>query len=207
MSESAGKPRKKKGCLFWALIILAGLVGVSALSSLAGGGGEGETASSPPAESATATSDEGDGGSQGGEQAVADESPTAATIGKGARDGKFEFTVRSVKCGKKSVGASFMEEEAQGEFCLAEMKIENIGDEAQMLDASNQKARDSAGKTYSADGSASMSIEDNKTFLEDINPGNSVVGTVVFDVPKGTKVTELELHDSAFSGGVKVALK
>ena len=52
-----------------------------------------------------------------------------------------------------------------------------------------------------------MSIEDNKTFLEDINPGNSVVGTVVFDVPKGTKVTELELHDSAFSGGVKVALK
>jgi hypothetical protein len=39
-----------------------------------------------------------------------------------------------------------------------------------------------------------------------INPGNAVTGKVVFDIPKGAKLTTLELHDSAFSGGVTVTL-
>jgi hypothetical protein len=43
-------------------------------------------------------------------------------------------------------------------------------------------------------------------FLEDINPGNEVKGKLIFDVPKPTKLTAIELHDSMFSGGVKVAL-
>jgi hypothetical protein len=33
-----------------------------------------------------------------------------------------------------------------------------------------------------------------------------VTGTLVFDVPKGTKPSKLELHDSPFSGGVEVQL-
>jgi hypothetical protein len=43
-----------------------------------------------------------------------------------------------------------------------------------------------------------------KFFLQDINPGNSVSGIVVFDVPNGQTPGHLELHDSAFSGGVTV---
>jgi hypothetical protein len=46
--------------------------------------------------------------------------------------------------------------------------------------------------------------DDAQTFLNDINPGNAVDGTFVFDVAKGTKIAQLELHDSPFSGGVKV---
>ena len=34
----------------------------------------------------------------------------------------------------------------------------------------------------------------------------AVKGKVYFDVPKGAKLTSLELHDSMFSGGVKVRL-
>jgi hypothetical protein len=33
-----------------------------------------------------------------------------------------------------------------------------------------------------------------------------LTGIVVFDVPKNAKPTKLELHDSAFSGGVDVIL-
>ncbi|RSM44161.1 hypothetical protein DMB66_52525 [Actinoplanes sp. ATCC 53533] len=40
-----------------------------------------------------------------------------------------------------------------------------------------------------------------------MNPGNTVKGKLVFDVPEGTKLTSLELHDSLFSDGVQVNLK
>ncbi|VFA96619.1 Telomeric repeat-binding factor 2 [Nocardia cyriacigeorgica] len=40
-----------------------------------------------------------------------------------------------------------------------------------------------------------------------INPGNSVDVTIVFDVPVDTVPAALELHDSMFSGGAKVALR
>ena len=35
-------------------------------------------------------------------------------------------------------------------------------------------------------------------------PRQQVKGKVYFDIPKGAKLTKLELHDSMFSGGVKV---
>jgi len=38
----------------------------------------------------------------------------------------------------------------------------------------------------------------------DINPGNSIDATASFDLPVGTPPGEIELHDSAFSGGVEV---
>ena len=51
---------------------------------------------------------------------------------------------------------------------------------------------------------ASISKRNTRAFLEDINPGNSVKGIVVFDIPKDGQIVKLELHDSAFSGGVVV---
>jgi hypothetical protein len=53
---------------------------------------------------------------------------------------------------------------------------------------------------------ASLVIEQNQTFLEDINPGNQVKGTLVFDVPQGTKLTSIVLHESMFTAGVKIPL-
>jgi hypothetical protein len=41
---------------------------------------------------------------------------------------------------------------------------------------------------------------------DDINPGNSIQVQAAFDVPPGTQPAELELHDSMFSGGVKLQL-
>ncbi len=79
-------------------------------------------------------------------------------------------------------------------------------DKAQYLDASSQKAFNAQGQQYSADGGAGIYLDKSNTFLNQINPGNSVDGTIVFDIPKDAKLASLELHDSAFSGGVKVSL-
>ncbi|MEH0972795.1 DUF4352 domain-containing protein [Micromonospora sp. CPCC 205546] len=130
-----------------------------------------------------------------------------AKIGQPARDGKFEFTVKSSKCGVAKVGDSVLGEKAQGQFCLVTINVKNIGKESQMFDGSSQKAYAADGTEYSADTGAAVYANQNaETFLNDINPGNQVTGVVVFDIPKKVKLTKLELHDSPFSGGVTVAL-
>ena len=44
------------------------------------------------------------------------------------------------------------------------------------------------------------------TWLNDINPGNTVRGRIAFDMPTGDKAVQIELHDSMFSNGVIVKL-
>lgn len=133
--------------------------------------------------------------------------PEGPGIGDKVRDGKFEFTVLKVQPGVRKVGGEFFEEKAQGQFVLVTIRVRNIGDEAQTFTDSAQAAFDAKGREYAADTEAAIYLEDNDVFLEEINPGNKVTGVVVFDVPKATKLTRLELHDSIFSGGVEVALR
>lgn len=133
--------------------------------------------------------------------------PRAVGINTPVRDGKFEFVVKSVKCGETKIGSEYLNQTAQGQYCLVAMSVKNIGDEAQTFDSSPQKAYNASGQQYDADGTAAIYVNDNsQTFLENINPGNSVTGTIVFDIPKNQKLTKLELHDSMFSGGVAVTL-
>lgn len=124
------------------------------------------------------------------------------------RDGKFEFVVSGVECGVKKVGSEFLEEKAQGQFCLVQMSVTNIGDEAQFFDAGSQKGVTDTGAKVDADGSASLSVPENEnSFLEEINPGNSIDVVVVYDIAKDQTLESLELYDSMFSGGVAVSLK
>ncbi|MBY8870498.1 DUF4352 domain-containing protein [Micromonospora sp. PLK6-60] len=148
-----------------------------------------------------------DNASTSGDGAGGDKPAKTAKLGQPARDGKFEFTVKSAKCGVAKLGTSTLGAKAQGQFCLVTMTVKNIGKEAQMFDGGSQKAYAADGTEYSADGGAAIYANQNaETFLNDINPGNQVSGVVVFDIPKNVKLTKLELHDSPFSGGVDVAL-
>lgn len=113
-----------------------------------------------------------------------------------------------VSCGHKKIGDGFLESTAQGEYCLVDVTVKNIGDEARTFTGGSQKAFDGKGVEYSNDGGAELGVNSGaQTFLEEVNPGNTVTGTLVLDVPSGTKLTTLELHDSFWSGGVDVTLK
>lgn len=131
-----------------------------------------------------------------------------AKVGEVARDGKFEFTVSGVECGKPSVGENeYLQKQAQGQYCLLDLTIKNIGNESQMFDSSNTYLYDAANAKFSADGAAAMYANpQGSTFLNQINPGNSVTGKIPFDLPKDKTPVTAELHDSVFSGGVKVQL-
>lgn len=136
------------------------------------------------------------------------ETASVAKIGEPVRDGKFEFVVKSVTCGKSSVGTNqYLTKEAQGQFCLMDLTVKNIGDQQQLFAESAQKLLNADGMQYSSDSVASLYNSNNSdTWLNQINPGNSVQGVIVFDIPKDQVPASAELHDSVYSGGVKVGL-
>lgn len=155
--------------------------------------------------------------------AVADDAPAVSTtqhgqdpsdattsqpgIGDAVRDGKFEFTVTKVAEPVSELGDEYLSTTAQGEFLVVHLTIENIGNEAQSFFGDNQKLVDTQGRTFSADTTAAIYVDDASSMYAEVNPGNTMKGVVVFDVPTGTVPASLELHDSAFSGGVTVALR
>lgn len=121
------------------------------------------------------------------------------------RDGKFEFQVLGMTRAKQAgnLGNQFMIVDAQGEFIILTLSVTNIGDRAQSYFGTNQKLLDTAGRQYEANSTADMWMNDG---TGEINPGNSIQVRAAFDVPPGTQPAELEVHDSAFSGGTSVQL-
>jgi Domain of unknown function (DUF4352) len=179
---------QKKGKGKWILLILVAVVAIIIITQATGGG---DSSSSSPA---------------GGDSSSAD-SAQAAGLNQPVRDGKFEFTVTNMDCSQNTLGTAPVSTQATGTFCLVSVTVANIGDEAQTLDATSQVAFDAQNREYSTDIEAAFYLENGGDALfNQLNPGASVQGVLVFDVPAGTQLTSLELHDSMLSGGVTVKL-
>jgi hypothetical protein len=177
---------KKKRFILLAVIALIIIIVIASNS----GGGSGSSSSSS------------DGGGSS-----SDDSAKAVGLNESVRDGKFEFTVSGVDCSKTTLGTDPVSTQANGVFCLVSVHVQNIGDQAQTLDSTSQVAYDAQGKKYSTDTEASFYLDNaGDALFNQLNPGTSVDGTLIYDVPTGTTLTKLELHDSAFSGGVTVNL-
>jgi len=127
-------------------------------------------------------------------------------IGQEVRDGKLAFVVTSVDSSKVAGDPTNpdMQVTAQGLFVNIHLRITNIVDRPQSFFATNQKLWSVGGQQFNADTIAAVWTAAGDV---EINPGNSIDATVSFDVPPGTQLSAVELHDSAFSGGVKVYLQ
>ena len=136
---------------------------------------------------------------------AADTSPGLPTLNQPVRDGKFEFVVTAASCGHEEIVNGFLRAQPQGRFCIVDMTVTNIGTEPRHFADGSQRAYGPDGKQYAADTGAGVVANGNgEAWWNVINPGNAVDAKVVFDLPPGTVIATLELHDSAFSGGVKV---
>lgn len=131
----------------------------------------------------------------------------AAAIGTKVRDGKFEFVVTGVEHpGKTFPGKLHTTLTARGEFVIVRVNVTNIGNEARSLDSRSQFLLNEKGQTLEPS-SAILLTRDALEFVHLINPGNMLKGApVLFDVAPGTKIVNIELHDTSFSQGVKVRL-
>lgn len=174
------------------LTVVLALVLVGIIASAAGGGSKSDTGISGPTKS--------------GDKKAA----VTAKLGEAAPDGQFEFVIKSVTCGKPSVtdSSGYVTKTAQGQYCLMNVTVKNIGDKQQYFSENDQKLLNSAGQQYSPDVTATLTNSNNSdALIAQINPGNTVEGTLVFDIPKDQTPVSAEMHDSAFSGGVKVNLQ
>jgi hypothetical protein len=126
----------------------------------------------------------------------------AGRIGSPVSDGKFQFVVTSVDKSKTAgdVTNQFLVETAKGEYVNVHLTVTNTGDEAQSYFSNNQKLI-VAGKQFDAASVLGVSGDG-----DNINPGLGLDTVVSFDVPPGSTPDAIELHDSAFSGGVQVKL-
>lgn len=123
--------------------------------------------------------------------------------GQEVRDGKFGFVVTGVETRQGSLGG--LSDPPMGEWVIVSVTVSNVGDQQRTFSASNQKLIDSQRREFESDFWATEALNDD--FSVDLNPGFTVSFKIPFDVPPGTVPAGIELHDSAFSGGVTVALK
>ena len=180
---------KKKRILIPGILVL-----IIAATSLSNGGNSGNTASSD-----TSTEDSG--------SETETEAPTYTPIGTAVADGDLiSFTVNEVTCGVTSIGDSSFGAEAQGQFCLVKFTAENISKEPQYL-STDQTAYAADGSEFDSDTSAMIWVEGNDNFVlgEKLNPGNSLDGVFVFDIPTDGSLEYFELKADPFSTGVKIS--
>jgi hypothetical protein len=192
------RPRTTRAPLLWALAAVAVLVGLFLFGAAAQNFGRVD-------DTVAATHATGQPKGTGTTGAKVTKAPG---FGDAVRDGKFEFVVSRADCSKSSLGTKPLNRTAKGKYCVVDLSVKNIADNPQLLLGSAQKAFDAAGTKFSDDEIAGFyANSETQTFLRKIDPGDKVVGKLVFDVPKSTKLTTVELHDSFFSGGVQVALR
>jgi hypothetical protein len=141
------------------------------------------------------------------DQRSSDPAPAlVAGIGDQVQDGAFAFTVTEVET-RESLGSGVLTSDAEGSYVLVHVTVTNIGTEAATFSDSNQTLLDADRREYSADsGTAVMYLPGSEAFLNQINPGNSVDGVLVFDVPEGLAPAAIELRESMFSDGTMVSL-
>ena len=126
--------------------------------------------------------------------------------GDPVRDGQFQFVVRSVDCGARSVGQGIARKRPLEQFCLVALEVENTGSEGRTFGGGSQYLFDDAGKRFDPDLDATVRHGDGRLLSTHLNPGQRLAGTLVYDVPDPIDLARVELHDGPFSGGASVAL-
>lgn len=193
--------------------ILSGVLAIIVVGALMNAvSGDGDTATTASADPTTASSpaaapDSTPAAKPAAAKPAAKPAPKKAPgVGAKVRDGKFEFVVTKVEDGGTQIGDANFGEKAQGQFTLVRLSITNIGDKPQTMFTDVQTVLDAKGRKFTPNSMAGIHIPDNDVWISEINPGNTVQGTLVFDMPKDSTPASIELHDSMFSGGATVSL-
>lgn len=137
-----------------------------------------------------------------------DDTRQTVGVGEAALDGNFEFRVHQIRCGIEKLGDEYVSQVAFGQFCLVEIAIRNIGDRPAIFSDELQRAYGPTGEEYATDSGAGILVNPSQQmFLNELDPGNEVVGVVVYDIPPETRITRLQLREQESSTGVAVLVE
>lgn len=134
--------------------------------------------------------------------------PASALVGQGVRDGSLAFTVTSVqRPGKTLKSRTGTLLTTVGEFVIVRVNVTNIGLAPRTLTATSQFLLDDVGQRFATSAAVSSLPGAETVFLKKIEPDQTVsAAPLLFDVPPGSSIASIELHDSLTSTGVKVKL-
>ncbi|MED0988230.1 DUF4352 domain-containing protein [Bacillus paramycoides] len=109
-------------------------------------------------------------------------------LSKEGESSKVKIAVGSVET-LESVGTAYVKENAQGIFKVVELTLTNNQKDAITLSGSSFKLIDNQGREFSSNSSAQIKLNRangvrSKFLLEELNPGLSQTGKIVFDIPK-----------------------
>lgn len=121
------------------------------------------------------------------------------TFEVGDGDQTIAYTVTNARTGS-SVGGQFISEEADGQFIVIDVSMENRGSEPVDISSNQFKLVDGEGNTYEPDTDAMITV-DNSVVFEELSPDVSQDGVVVFDVPSGKSGWKLQIEPAGFGSG------
>lgn len=178
------------GCILLVLFIIV-IAGCSAIF-MSGGGDDASSSPSVPvaeAEAKAPAEDEADPVEE--EDAVVE--PEVSIVADG-----LERTT--------TIGSDGWEEEAQGEYVVVTVTVTNNSGEEISISGDDFSLIGADGTEYGV--SSDLPITDDTPLIyETVNPGNSVTGYILFDVPEGTEIGSMQYEALfSFDGPSEVAL-
>jgi Telomeric repeat-binding factor 2. len=197
------RPRRRRGCLFTLGVLVALVAGTAtvllllspALRGLVGIDNEPSDSAQPsqsPSPSPTPSP----------------EPPPPPRVGDPVRDGVFEFVVHDVTCGVPSVGPELIGMKAEGQYCIIDLTVTNVGSVPGIFTDTAQYVTTADGTRRNANSTAGLwANEGIHVWINLVDQGDSVSGKLVFDIPVDTTIETIELHDSPFSDGVIVTVE
>ncbi|EPD28676.1 DUF4352 domain-containing protein [Actinotignum schaalii] len=184
--------------LLTALLVIVVLAIVGTAMSKQSDGKPAATSSSQAADSA-ASGNAAESADKAGAEAEGDKGDKKdknddATVGIGTPVilGDFEVTVTNVEKGVSHIGNDVLGKDATGQYVIVDVTVKNTGKEAAGFAESEQKLVDTEGRQHSVSGD-SLYLGDASMIYEKVNPGNTVTGKLLYDVPADAVPAKLEL--------------
>ncbi|MFG1922665.1 DUF4352 domain-containing protein [Cryptosporangium sp. NPDC048952] len=129
---------------------------------------------------------------------------TDGALNQPVRDVHTQFTVTAVQCGVTGLRT---EPAAGTTYCTATATVKNVGERPIAIEVQSQAAFDQKGHKFLANSTASISANDDITiFGEQYEPGTGATVTWVWELPVGSTIERLELHQILQSDGAEVTV-
>lgn len=193
------KEKKKKSILkkwwFWLIVVIV-VIGVSGNND----------------ESKPSSSNQSDSGTSDNTQQQDEVTEKLYSIGENVVVGNLEFVVNNFEETTEITSDNMFIDSVttQGKLVVIDMTVKNNDKESRTIDSTMFKLIDDQGREFDALNSAElmMILDDVNIFLKQVNPGLSLEGTFVFEIPADVESYSLELASGvAFAGGKTETIK
>lgn len=133
-------------------------------------------------------------------------------IGKPIKAGDFEYVIISATEDTtiKSNNQFIDNKETEGKFAIIDYSIKNLDKESRMVDSNLFQVKDKKGNKYDpmVDSDLIVILGESNLFLEEVNPGLSRKGKIVFELPSDITDYSLEVSSGiGWSGGKYKTIK